>query len=176
MSEINESSGVGDGLADGNCKGAEKLPPAGHDLEVLFPDITVEIGIADGSKEKINMRELRFGEQIKYASELARVLAAIKGVFGHPESDLGAIIDALAACSDDMVTLVLAATGKSRDWFDALPGADGEALLACFWSANRGFFLRRLLDYPAMQLRNAVEQAGAASSPPSSDTATEQAG
>ncbi|MDR0234628.1 MAG: hypothetical protein LBI31_07520 [Zoogloeaceae bacterium] len=139
------------------------------DLAVLFPDVEAVI-----NGEQVTIRELRFGEQIRHAAALARVYAAVKPVFGDESGDIGAIIDALAGCQDDIVTLTLASTGKDRAWFDALPAAQGEALLALFWSANRGFFLRRLLDYPAMRLKAEIP-AGAASSPPSSGTDTGQA-
>lgn len=146
-------------------------PPASRrteepdDLAVLFPDVELEIG-----GENITVRELRFGEQLRYAPPLARVHEAVKGVFASPAMDVAEIIDALAACQDDIAALVLAATGKDRAWLDALSGAEGEALLAAFWSANRGFFLRRLLDYPAMRLAAATGVAGEPSSRPSSGT------
>jgi len=107
-------------------------PKKPDDLAVLFPDVEIEVRLADGSREKVTVRELRFGEYIKYAAELARVQAAVKGAFARPDPDLGVIIDALAACQEDMVTLALAATGKDREWLDSLSSADGEALLAHF--------------------------------------------
>jgi|GEM_PF-2610284 len=179
MSEITD---VGAGLADGDEEpnqrqarvGTESSPPA-DDLAVLFPDVEIEVRLADGSREKVTVRELRFGEYIKYAAELARVLVAIRVAFGK-DVDYGVIIDALASCQEDVVTLALAATGKDRAWFDALPAEQGEVLLIAFWQANKGFFLRRLLGYPALQLKaHAGELAGAASSPPLPDAATGQA-
>lgn len=138
------------------------------DLAVLVPDVTIEIG-----GEKITVRELRFGEQIRHAGALATVVAALKA--GLRDGDGPALlIDALTACEKDLFALLGAATGQAAEWIEALAGADGEALLLAFWEANKPFFTRRLIVYPAVATL-AVARAGGASSPPSSGTATGEA-
>jgi hypothetical protein len=135
------------------------------DLSVLVPDVAIEIG-----GEKLTVRELRFGEQIRHAGALRAIAAAIEDDL-RESADPVRLLDALAARGQDFLMLAGLACGKPAAWIEALSGEDGEALSIAFWQANQGFFLRRLVVYPAAAAM-AAAQAGLASSPPSSATAT----
>ncbi|MDR2186859.1 MAG: hypothetical protein LBE62_02270 [Azonexus sp.] len=130
-------------------------------LAVLAPDGEITIG-----GEKITVKKLTFGDQIKHAMALKWVSDALKTSFSE---DVGCLIDALSDIGDALYELLEAATGKPRDWIEGLQGGEGEALLLTFWTVNADFFVRRLVAYPALAAR---ASAGAASSPPSSATAT----
>jgi hypothetical protein len=137
---------------------------APDDLEILAPDITLTL-----AGEEVTARELRFGEQLKYWRELSEVTAELARAAQDDNPD--AILEAFVACHDSFMTLLCAATGKPPAFVEALRGAEAEALLGAFWSANQGFFLRRLLA----EFRKQAEKPGTAgepSSPPSSATAT----
>jgi hypothetical protein len=129
--------------------------------------------------EAVTARELRFGEQLKYWREFSEVTAEL--AVAAKEDDPDAILSAFVACHDSFMTLLSASTGKPPAFIEDLRGAEAEALLGAFWSANQGFFLRRLMA----ELRKAAAKpaeksaaratAGDASSPPSSATATPEA-
>jgi hypothetical protein len=135
-------------------------PP--DDLEILAPDITLTL-----AGEEVTARELRFGEQLKYWRELSDVTAELARAAQDDNPD--AILEAFVTCHDSFMTLLCVATGKPPAFVEDLRGAQAEALLGAFWSANQGFFLRRLVA----EFRKAAEKtAGEKSSPPSSATAT----
>lgn len=136
------------------------------DLTILMPDGEIEIG-----GEKITVKALRFGDQMRHGATLKALTEAMKACM--QDEGVGSLLDAFAANSEGIYGLLEAATGKPRDWIEALTGEEGEALLL-FWTVNKDFFERRLIAYPALSQVAAIRamSAGATSSPPSSATAT----
>jgi hypothetical protein len=143
---------------------APEKPADADELAVLVPDVEITVG-----GQKITVRELRFGEQVRHAGALAAIVAAM---LPNQKDGKGALfLDALPVCGKELFTLLAVATGQSEAWVEALSSEDGDQLLLAFWETNRRFFGRRLavlLD--AAEIAAAL--AGAASSPPSSATDT----
>lgn len=140
---------------------AANATPA-DDLDVLAPDRQIVVG-----GETLTVRELRFGEQLAHHATLAALADALRPAVESPGADgLTVILDALARHADGIMPIVALSCGKSTEWVSALSGEEGEALLAAFWTANRGFFMRRLLRAAIMQ--QAFAAAGRTSSPSSS--------
>lgn len=143
--------------------------PAENELEVLFPDRKVP---NIGGRE-VQVREMRFEEQIEHHAQLARVTADLAEIpLDALESGEGVnlILDAFFRHWESLRPLVALSVGESEEWVSGLSGEDGETLVLVWWAVNQGFFIRRLLR-PAIAQR-ARQQAGGGSSPPSSSTAT----
>jgi hypothetical protein len=104
------------------------------DLSILVLDVVIAI---DG--DKITVRELTFGEQIRHAGALSIVTAALKSCLSG-EDDPFRLLDALSAHEKEIFELVSAAAGKPVGWIEALGGEVGERLLLAFWEANKAFF------------------------------------
>ncbi|GHU11476.1 hypothetical protein FACS1894185_4770 [Betaproteobacteria bacterium] len=143
-------------------------PAAARDLEVLAPQRVIEVG-----GEKITVRELTFGEQLRYGAVMNAFADAVSPLLSDPENEIRIVLDAVALHWDTLSELVALTVGRERDWIEGLPPADGELLMLAWWGANAGFFVRRVVTYPAMQKGAQAILGGAASSPPSSATATD---
>ncbi|MFT0211832.1 DUF6631 family protein [Pseudomonas sp. F1_0610] len=134
-----------------------------EELAVLFPDASIRIGEQD-----VSVKELRFGQQIKFNSQLAALaddLSQINGLYEGNADSINAMLDVIAQHFDAIQPVILASCEQSID-FDQLTGDEGEALLLTWWSVNKNFFVRRLVR-PKM-IKAAL--AGDASLPLSSDT------
>ncbi|MCL2524603.1 MAG: hypothetical protein FWF20_07100 [Betaproteobacteria bacterium] len=156
---------------------AQEAPP--DDLAVLFSsrDLTL-------SGETVTVREYSFGKQLKLGGELARLANAIAAARREstdlvgannysPPDPLTALLDAIASEAEAFRILLAAACDRPPAWVDALKSEEGEALAITWWSVNCNFFLRRVRRPAELALISAaLESTGAASSPPSSATAT----
>jgi hypothetical protein len=140
-----------------------------NDLDILAPGRELKI-----AGETLTVREFTFGEQMQHGAVLAELADALRPVLepnagGDP---LTAILDALAAQAQSVTALIAASIDKPPEWVEALDGDAGEALAITWWTVNKGFFIRRLLRPLQFQAALNSPTAGAASSLPSSATAT----
>ena len=158
-----------------------------EELSVLFPDRDVTVRDPDtGAEVSLTVREFRFREGLE-ATALARpLLAALAalvpadrdGTDGEEEgSDALTIEGALAAHAALWLELVACACGRDVDWLARLSDADGRALSEAMWTANRGFFLRRVVAQVATRTKAPEESPwrSPACSTPSSAPATDAA-
>ena len=128
------------------------------DLSVLFPDR--EIAVADpdtGTPVTLTVREFRFREGLE-ATALARpLIAALAGLVPDQAENEGpdalAVEGALAAHAALWLELAARACGRDAAWLARLSDADGRALSEAMWTANGGFFLRRVAVQVAVQMR-----------------------
>ena len=138
------------------------------DVEVLFPDQEIHL-----AGEKIVVRELRLGEEMRHHAALAAIADAF-AVFAQDKDMLddeaiNHIIDFLGQNWAQVAPVISASCGKPVEWIESLSSKDGAMLLMTWWSVSKDFFVRRLL-LPMM-----VKQAklrGDISSPLSSGTGT----
>ena len=153
---------------------------AAHELAVLFPDRDVTVRDPDtGVEVSLIVREFRFREGLE-ATALARpliaALAALVPETGDSASDQEegpdalAIESALAAHAALWLELMGRACGRDADWLARLGDADGRALSEAMWTANGGFFLRRVVAQVAS--RGPSPSRSPACSTPSSAPAT----
>ena len=142
-------------------RGKAKQPPLAADdasLEVLLPDRRLTVG-----ERELIVRELRFEEQLRHNHLLvpiATALAALSQQTLEGAESINAVYDVLAANADALGELMALSCGQSQEWIAQLPPADGEALLLTWWTANSGFFVRRLwrprlIELAAGQVGNA---------------------
>lgn len=113
-----------------------------NSLEVLLPDRQLTVGGIE-----VTVRELSFREQLAnnyLLAPMADALSVIPAEQLEGPDSINIIYDALALYSDSLSELVAISCGKSVEWVDALPPADGEALILSWWMVNSGFFVRRL--------------------------------
>lgn len=159
-------------------EGAEK--EAGAELELLFPDRDVTVTDPEtGKPVALTIREFRFREGLE-AQVLARpLLDALAGTFEDGEAlDAQAIDGALAVHADLWLELVALACGRTVDWLAGLSDRDGEALSDAMWSANAGFFTRRVVaevatrKLEALGIGSRLPRSSTSSSAPDTDEAT----
>jgi hypothetical protein len=165
MAKVIKKKALADGDVQADGKVLRNRPPETADIDILAPDLEIEI-----KNEKVVVRELTFGEQLRHAQALADITEALRGLM-KPGSvdDLGGVVDALEARGDSLTQLMAVSTGKDAAWIASLSGEAGETLMLTWWRANQHFFIRRLVLYPTAGTLN-----GAASSRRSSATATGQ--
>lgn len=113
-----------------------------NSLEVLLPDRQLTVGGIE-----VTVRELTFREQLTnnyLLAPMADVLSAIPAEQLEGQDSINVIYDALALYADSLSELLAISCGQPVEWVDALPPADGEALILSWWMVNSGFFVRRL--------------------------------
>lgn len=143
---------------------------AQEELEILLPDGTLTVG-----QEEVEVRELRFGETLRYAVEIRELVEALEGLQAAEPGDELVLFDAaLAGHWQAVLTLVAASTGRAREWIEALGDEDGQRLVYAWWAVNAGFFVRRLVarrmarSAPA-PTSSATARSSSSSSPPATD-------
>ncbi|MDR1890106.1 MAG: hypothetical protein LBQ81_12140 [Zoogloeaceae bacterium] len=128
----------------------DAAPAEGGDLDILLPERDLEI-----NGETVTVRELNFGEQLKYGQALAALAESLRPVLQEagktqesaPDT-LTLILDALSLHAETVSTLVARCCDKDKKWLETLPGNAGENLLILWWSVNSSFFIRRLIVRP----------------------------
>ena len=153
-----------------------------NELAVLFPDRQATVTDPDtGAAVTLTVREFRFREGLE-ATALARpLIAALAGLVPDRAEDEGPDALALegALATHAGLWLELAARACSRDaaWLARLSDADGRSLSEAMWTANGGFFLRRVAAQVAARAtaREGSPCHSTACSTPSSAPATDVA-
>ena len=121
------------------------MTDAAAELEVLFPDVEVEV--ADGGgKVSVTVREFRFAESLRarpVARPVSEALAA--AVPDDPDGEMpsaAAIEAAMGEHAEAWLELLGRACGRDPEWLGRLSDADGAALSMAMWEANGPFFVR----------------------------------
>lgn len=121
---------------------APELSQAARDLAVAHPDVPLTLG-----GRTLLVREYRFIEGQRNAhlmqafqGALYALIAKDSGVPTYPD-----IEQLLHAHVDDVRAMVALSAGVEPEWIDNLGDTDGDQLLMAWWSANAGFFIRRML-------------------------------
>ena len=120
-----------------------------NELAVLFPDRQATVTDPDtGAAVTLTVREFRFREGLE-ATALARpLIAALAGLVPDRAEDEGpdalALEGALATNAGLWLELAARACNRDAAWLARLSDADGRALSEAMWTANGGFFLRRV--------------------------------
>ena len=160
-------------------------PPAAgaEDAAVLFPDVDVAVHDPDtGEAVTLTVREFRFLEGLRLTALIRPLVEAIgDSVQEGDDVDAGVIAEAMTDHADVWVECVARATGRDADWIGRLSDRDGQALSGAMWSANAGFFGRRVIE-DVRRRRQASPSPSPTSSTPScgpdtdADTATSPSG
>lgn len=148
--------------------GGPKLTPE-EELRVLFPDVDVTVRDPDTGKPlTLTVREFRFREGLEAQAEGRPLLEALADVYDDEDAapDAAAIDAVLGAHSDLWLALIARAIGRDQDWLGRLGDDDGSALGDAMWSANSGFFRKRVVA--AIMQRRATREANGSRSAPSS--------
>lgn len=154
------------------------------DLEVLFPVRQVRAG-----GELLDLKPFTFGQIQRAAKLLQPVAAAVQtaGIFSArneagdiqfrlaPDWPLH-IVELLAAGGGDLVAFVAFASGKPRDWVEAMAIDEGVVLTKAIFELNADFFAQRVLPLLGMVSQSDGARSSASSSqeaivePTSTDT------
>lgn len=122
---------------------------AAAELEVLFPDRALTVRDPDtGAAAALTVREFRFREGLEAQAAAAPLIAALAALTpASPDAPMPspAEIDAaLGAHADIWLDLAARACGRPAAWLARLADADARAVSDAMWSANGGFFVRRV--------------------------------
>lgn len=136
------------------------------DLAILCPDRTVTIaGVT------ITMREYRFVEAMRLGAPLAAITTALTAaVAAGAAATVTAFDGVFVEHADVMPMLMATACDQPESWVRGLSDKDGARLLQVWWSANAGFFSRRVVRHLLDQA--ALESAGQMFMQPSPAPAT----
>lgn len=151
-------------ISKDEARPVEKPAPADRsdDLKTLLPEsLTVDAG-----GQTFTIGPFTFGQLPGVLKHVGALIGAING----ESLDLSALSE---AGGESIIALVMIATGKPREWFDALPADEGIALMQAVLEANEDFFSRRLL--PRLTLFNQALDGlklSATSSPAGTNTRT----
>jgi hypothetical protein len=120
----------------------QEKSPDDDDLDIFNAVREVEI-----AGERVTVREINFGEQLRHNTTLRFIADDLKDVLNSPKTDLAnTILYALSNNGDEVTQIISICCGKPTEWIEGLSGEDGELLMAMWWSVNQGFFVRRLLS------------------------------
>ena len=143
-------------------------PTAAEEMAVLFPDVDVTVRDPDtGVTVSLTVRELRFLEGLRLSGAIRPLIEAIADAVpsgAGDDIDEAVIAGALTEHAEAWLASVAQATGRDAGWLARLSDGDGQALSAAMWSANGGFFGRRLVE----ALRRRRPKDGPSRSPKSS--------
>ena len=148
-----------------------------EELEVLFPDVDLEVRDPDtGEAVALTVREFRFLEGLR-AQALARpfveALAELIGTGEVSEVGADAVAGLMADHAETWLALAARACERPFEWVARLSDADGDALSDAMWSANAGFFMRRVVASVAAREPRESASRSAQSSTSSSAPATD---
>lgn len=114
-----------------------------EDIEVIAPDIDVPVTDPD-TREPVTLtvREYRFLEGLQAQVVAAPLLADLARHMDAEGARPGvrAIQEAVGRHAGVWIDLVARATGCDAEWLARLDDADGTAVSAAMWTANRHFF------------------------------------
>jgi len=152
---------------------AEPIPTLaeGDELEVLIAEQTLTLACG----EQVRVHEYTFMEGLRVDALAGAMIKRLQDLFLASAGD-GAdfrLQDLAAVFGEEprlMSALLAIACGREPAWVEGLSDQDGQLLILTWWNVNRHFFVRRLVT--ELGARAAVRQAGDASSPGSSATAT----
>lgn len=160
---------------DPNAKAAAKPQEGADDLDVLSPDIELEL-----AGRTVTVREYRFIGGLRARAKAKPLIDDLEKFVANGNAVEAGVEDyvELLATHDALVRELMldSIDGADADFIDGLSETDGEALLLTWWGVCGRFFVRvvaaRLRDRLLAQARRAVS-AGPTSSQPSAlpDTA-----
>lgn len=161
---------------DRNAKKAAKPQDGADDLEVISPDVELELG-----GRKVTVREYRFRSGFHAVAKAKPLIDDLeKFVADGDAADAGVqdYVELLAKHDALVLDLMLdSVDGADADFIDGLSKADGDALLLTWWGVCGRFFVQvvsaRLRDRLLSQARR-VASAGPTSSTPSVQQDTAQ--
>lgn len=110
------------------------------DLEILFPDREIVI-----AGKVLNVRELRFAEQLKWQPILNELAETLEEVNMDDVNFIDHVLARLGLHIDKLLDVVAFCCDQPRDWIESLPASSGEELIITWWTVNSSFFARRLL-------------------------------
>ncbi len=116
---------------------ADVTPPTNPtaELEILMP-LGEVVTLASG--EPITIKPYTFGQLLKALKYLTVLIDVMDGT----ELD---ILRALASHGEEVIGLIMLATGKERDFFENLDSAEGIDLALATYRVNSDFFARKLM-------------------------------
>lgn len=153
---------------------ADKAAPKGaaevNDLDTLNPDREIHI---DG--RVITLRQYRFFEGLDQRARNKPFFDDLYRMFEEHKAppSFDDVLDVVALHPDAVIEMVVDSAGVEAAWVRELEEYDGERVMLAWWTANVGFFIRRVLRRAAAQ-RLASPSAGPASSTPSSPPDTSE--
>jgi hypothetical protein len=115
----------------------------GDEIQILHPDQVVLVG-----GEQVTVREFRFMEGLRVQAQAAPMLEDLAALLVPGASDkleIEPLLEVFAAHGEIFEQLLAKSTGRSVEWVRGLSDEDGRTLAFAFWSANSGFFVRRLM-------------------------------
>ena len=107
-----------------------------------LPDLNAlqnEGAVVTVGKEDIHIRPFTFGQLLKALKHLAHLGTSMS----EEDGELG-LVKALTDNSDDVLGLLMLATGKPKEFFDTLPAEKGIDLAIATYNVNKDFFARTL--------------------------------
>ncbi|MDE2640407.1 MAG: hypothetical protein OXI03_07475 [Chloroflexota bacterium] len=158
-------------------KGKPKDDPAAE-LEVMFPDVDVTVTDPEtGHVVDLVVREFRFRQGLELRAVARPLIDAMAAALNSEGGfDAAALDKALAEHSDLWLRLLSAACGMKEEWLAELRESDGALLDGAMWTANKDFFLRRVVAEAAANRQAAGDASPSqTSSTPSSGQDTGEA-
>lgn len=159
--------------------GKDAAAAAAKDLEVLFPDVDVDVRDPDGGGAvTVTVSEFRMLDGLRAQAEARSLIAALgAAVDAASAADAAEEVTSAAALdavigehADEWLALLARATGHGTEWLGRLGDRDGRAVAEAMWQANGPFFVRRIvaeLLEPESVLRSLASSR--TSSPPATD-------
>lgn len=148
----------------------EKTPEIDETLDILVPDKRFTI-----NGEPITMREMRFGDLMRFGEEIHTVAQAFTQMtdaeLNGPEG-IDRLMHSLMQHQWAVLPMTAECCGKPKEWIEALSLNDGMDLMLLWWMTNKDFFIQRRARKQLAELQAAQAQAGDTSSPSSSAPAT----
>lgn len=116
------------------------------EIQTLFPgkEVTISTG------ETITIKPFTFGQlpkALKLSQKIGQSLASAynDGKLTDSKQAITSAIECLADGGEEIIELVMLATGKPRTWFDTVPGEDTIDILNAFVEVNKDFFTQKII-------------------------------
>jgi hypothetical protein len=127
---------------DGQSPAAPKGAAGANDLEVLRPDLEVQVGA-----RILVMREYRFWEGLQLEQRHKAFFEDLYALFdrGRVAPGFDDVADLLAMHQDSAIAMVAQACTAEPEWVAGLDDRDGDKLMVTWWVVNANFFIRRVM-------------------------------
>lgn len=144
---------------------------AASDIEILFPDETLEI-----AGKTVEVREFRYLEGLRAIALARPLLQGLAEMLEDGEFDALALDGLIADHHEVWIQLMAISTDQPATWIEGLPSREGRRLGMTFWRVNSRFFMEPLVFGGALaraMRQMANPSPSRSSSTPSSPEATD---
>ena len=155
---------------------SDKTNGEAADLEILFPEITIEVICPDSQATvSVTVGELSLISQLRVQADARNLIAALSDAGTEGETDPTLIDKAIGGNAEEWLSAIAMATGQPVTWLGRLRGRDAMRLSDAMWELNGVFFVTKAVVRNLIRAKASnSEQSSTSSSVPDTEQASDR--